>query len=382
MTDQLVEGLQGENKRKGVQFSTLFELLRHGRPMCDYERTMTLFLHLKVKNVPKKHWSETSGWEMSEHMHGCVLSALKSAVQSAFYIAISADEVTAVDNTGWIGVHVYTVERWEMIPHLLHLSLLGEDGGTDHLTNVIMDALVDEGGLTREEIASKVVCFGADGVSTFQGAKNGVTTQIKEKWSPFSINIHCTSHRLNLAVQTLSNFPMISRLESMMASVYTYFCRSNKKGAELQKLVALMETKGNKMLRNVTTRWISMRSPAMRVLDEYKTLIMKMGLDMTPSGEKQKQKVTSIAADNFDTLVDLEVLLSLSVIQPLLSCVHVLMKFSQARDVFICDFIASVKVCQQELVSKYIDPVTSWSQKDFKQYHELLELKHDPIPMN
>jgi len=62
-----------------------------------------------------------------------------------------------------------------------------------------------------------------------------------------------------------------------------------------------METKDNKMLRNVTTRWISMMSPVMRVLNEYKTVIVKMGLDMTPSGKKQKQKVTAIVVDNFNS---------------------------------------------------------------------------------
>ena len=52
MAEQLVGGLQGELKRKGVQFSTLFQVLNHGRPMCDYEREQYLLRHLKVKNVP------------------------------------------------------------------------------------------------------------------------------------------------------------------------------------------------------------------------------------------------------------------------------------------------------------------------------------------
>ena len=77
---QIIGGLAAENKRKGVQFSTLFQILTHGRPMCDYEREQYLLRHLRVKNVPKEHWSETSGWEMSEHMHGCVLDALKVVI--------------------------------------------------------------------------------------------------------------------------------------------------------------------------------------------------------------------------------------------------------------------------------------------------------------
>jgi hypothetical protein len=87
-----------------------------------------------------------------------------------------------------------------------------------------MHALVGEGGLSREEIASKLVCFGADRVNKFQGSKMDVTTQIREEWAPFSLGANCSSHRINLVVETLSNYPMVSRLESLFQSMYSYFC--------------------------------------------------------------------------------------------------------------------------------------------------------------
>jgi hypothetical protein len=378
VADQLIGGLQGEEKRKGVQFSTLFQILSHGRPMCDYEREQYLLRHLKVKNVPIKHWSETSGWEMAEHLHGCVLAALKGVVQSARIISISVDEVTAIDNTSWVGVHVYAMRSWERMPHLLHLSYVSESGTSDHLTSVIMHALLDEGGLSREEIASKLVCFGADGVSTFQGSKTGVTTQIHEKWAPFILGANCSNHRINLVVETLSNYPMVSRLESLFQSMYSYFCRSNKQHAELQKLVDLMETKGNKMLRNVDTRWISMRSPAKRVTSEYTTLMVKMGFDMA-SGPGQRSNAG--AGDNFDYLVDIEVLLSLACFIPLLDAVHYLIKLSQARDIFICDFMQAIKLCQEELARKFVDEATAYSGSDFQQYNALTSLTCKDIPL-
>lgn len=106
--------------------------------MYDFEREQYLLRHLKLKSVPRKHWSETSGWEMAEHLHSCVLTALKLVVQNAKFVSISADEVTAVDNTSWIGVHVYAVQSWERIPYLLHLSCVSDCGTADHLINVIM----------------------------------------------------------------------------------------------------------------------------------------------------------------------------------------------------------------------------------------------------
>jgi len=95
---------------------------------------------LEDKNVARKHWFETSGWEIVEHLHNCMLSALKIVVQNARFVSISVDEVTAVDNTFWIGMHVYifSTDSWEQIPYLLHLSCISDCGTTDHLTTVIM----------------------------------------------------------------------------------------------------------------------------------------------------------------------------------------------------------------------------------------------------
>ena len=59
---------------------------------------------------------------------------------------------------------------------------------------------MSEGGLAQEEIACKFVCFGTDGVSTFQGHNLGITTKIHEKYAPFSLGIHCFSCKMNLAI--------------------------------------------------------------------------------------------------------------------------------------------------------------------------------------
>jgi len=113
-----------------------------------------------------------------------------------------------------------------------------------------------------------------------------------------------------------------------------------------------METKGLKMLRNVETRWISMRSPAQQIMSEYKTLLVKIGLNMSRVGGS---KPNATASTNYDYLSDIEVLLSLSCFIPMLNVVHCLIKLSQDRDVFICDFLYFVKLCQVDLARMFRD---------------------------
>jgi hypothetical protein len=101
-----------------------------------------------------------------------------------------------------------------------------------------------------------------------------------------------------------------------------------------------METKGPKLLRNVKTKWISMLSLTKWVIAKNKTLLMKMAINMYANSQ---------ATTKFEHLVDLDMLLSLFYILPFLEFVHNLLKFSQYNDIFLCNFVSAVEICQAQL---------------------------------
>ncbi len=78
--------------------------------------------------------------------------------------------------------------------------------------------------------------------------------------------------------------------------------------------------KGNKILRNIKTRWISMFNLVKHVLFEYHTLLMKMALDAPTK---------TFTKSNLCLLTNVELLLGLNVVMPLLEVVHSLIKFAQ-----------------------------------------------------
>jgi hypothetical protein len=65
-----------------------------------------------------------------------------------------------------------------------------------------MNFLMIQGSLKEKELAARLVCFGVDGVSTFQGLKFRVIVQIQRRYSPIVTNVHCMAHWTNLIVQT------------------------------------------------------------------------------------------------------------------------------------------------------------------------------------
>jgi hypothetical protein len=89
-----------------------------------------------------------------------------------------------------------------------------------------------------------------------------------------------------------------------------------------------MENQGNKLLKNVKIRWVSILELTKKMMNEYCIIVVKMALDCTNN---------NFTNGNFKFLCDIEVLYGSIVLLALLEEMNNLMKLSQARDVFVVD---------------------------------------------
>jgi len=87
-----LEWVQGEgeqdNKRKVIRFAYIFMLLNKQKPMINYKDFKPFFSFLNLKNNPKKHWNDTIGWEIVEHVHNQVLATSKFGIQATMFVAL------------------------------------------------------------------------------------------------------------------------------------------------------------------------------------------------------------------------------------------------------------------------------------------------------
>ncbi len=81
-------------------------------------------------------------------------------------------------------------------------------------------------------------------------------------------------------------------------------------------------------------------------LFKYHTLFMKMALDAP---------AIPFAKSFFFGFTNVETLLSLNTMMPMLKAVHSLIKFAQLKDVFVCDFIIVVKICERDVYCMFCD---------------------------
>jgi len=178
---------------------------------------------------------------MADCMSKQVLKQIQTIVVGPSFLSLNANEVITIDNQSWISMHAYVMHAWKKNSILLTLQHIVEGGNVDNLAAIIVQAFMLQGGLTPEETTKRLICFGANGASIFQGCHTSVTFQLKEKFVPCMMGQHCMAHRTNL--------PMVANLEDLLQSLYSYFSNSPKHHLEFHfKLAEIMETKRLKIL--------------------------------------------------------------------------------------------------------------------------------------
>jgi hypothetical protein len=95
-------------------------------------------------------------------------------------------------------MHAYVMHAWKRIPILLTLQCVVEGGNVNNLIAIVFQVLMQQGGLIQEDTTKRLICFGANGASIFQGCRTSVTFQLKEKFAPCMMGQHCMVHQTNL----------------------------------------------------------------------------------------------------------------------------------------------------------------------------------------
>jgi hypothetical protein len=114
-----------------------------------------------------------------------------------------------------------------------------------------------------------------------------------------------------------------------------------------------------------------MLSPTKQLYVEYRPLIVTMHFENSKNDKALK---------NLNGMCEVEFILGLPYIFPLLECVHTLIKISQGRNVFVCDFVESVKKVQQKLYKLYCDLYTRFDDLTFDDFNVIDT--NDALPMN
>lgn len=142
------------------------------------------------------------------------------------------------------------------------------------------------------------------------------------------IDIHYMAYRLNFSFIIVSKFDSVGRLENLVCKLYSFFYQSPKLFSKYQKISKGI-TIANKLLKDVDTKWISLWGPIERVFSKYKSLI-RLTYEQWESVDNSSK--------NLHRLSDVEKLLTLASIIPLLNEINKLIKVAQENTLCIQEY--------------------------------------------
>lgn len=154
-----------------------------------------------------------------------------------------------------------------------------------------------------------------------------------------------------------------------MQKCWTFVNHSPKRLSEFKNLVEVIETKGLRPLKNVATRWVLLLEPLRRLMSKYRTLIAKFAAEST---KPDARACLALLLDPYTALVISAVIL-------ILETIDVLCVYAQQSNVFVCDMVAALKLCEGQVYSLFVDKGNGFSQDEFWSLHGLLDSSHESI---
>jgi hypothetical protein len=149
---------------------------------------------------------------------------------------------------------------------------------------------------------------------------------------------------------------LIGKVHTFVKDASAYFGVSTKRQTSLADELEGLGAKILKAVHMIITRWLSTCPALQRVLDTYDGLVKLSAKDPTN------------ASHLYETLTNLEAVLTMLAFMPMLKVLNSFVKTAQTRGIFILDLLRDLQLVRDLVKSMYINPQTRFrSRADQKE---------------
>ena len=224
--DQISWGESQEDKCSNQ--GNLVELVRFRA-----EHDHILAQHLASSPQNARYTSKTIQNELVEVIGVAIRNDILQEVQSAKYYSIIADEVTDVSNKEHLSLSIRYVSSGTVKEMFIDFVEVERITGKA-LSEAILHWLAVNG-LSVKDLRGQ--CY--DGASNMSGARSGCQAVI-QRHAPKAVYVHCSSHRLNLAIVSACKIAAFRNAESYIGEISRFFDFSPKRQRLFDKAVEKM----------------------------------------------------------------------------------------------------------------------------------------------
>ena len=348
------------NKRKFLQISTLFFNLSNGQAMTDYEKTGPFLKKNGMPNMPKGHWGDNSGWELTEAMGQVFKTSAAAEIEFVNFFTMTMDEVTmTVSKSHMMGIHLYYVKDWVRVVVFVGLAEIKKSPNAPYLVKIALKTLKDNLNMDLQRLGEACVGATMDGASVLQGEKSGFIVRLQANVAPFMQGMHCAAHKTQLAATCLTEVKVVESFTHVMKTMNRFFNKGGKRWNKIQVTAeGLGLKKPKRVLRCIETQWLGLVKPMERISSMYGLLALEV------SDEVYKAEPAAISM--LSTLLDVDVVLGHLLLLPLLKELNYLVKLLQKKEVYVGDVKEGVISAIEGITANYLVAATKFKPKQFK----------------
>ena len=213
---------------------------------------------------------------------------------------------------------------------------------------------------------SKLIGFGSDGANVMMGAYHSVASMIKQD-CPNVFIIKCICHSLALCSSyACKHIPCT--VEQLCRDVYNFLSSGGQRGSYFKELQTIIALKPLKMLHPSATRWLSLESVVIRMLERYDVLLMYFNFVDVRADKSTKEKMNAIRIG----LEDPTVKLYLTFLKYILPIINQINRLFQSESPELCRLHGDITrlyrtILDNFLTAQYMDGLKDVSKVVFCQ---------------
>ena len=240
--------------------------------------TQQLLAPIKTAPANAFHLSTYSSTTFLETFGELVKSRLRERFARVQLFALLADEATDINMCSRLSVCIRFHDEHEIQEHFLACIPL-ESTDASSISDGIKQVLAD-----YKLNMTKCAAVSFDGAANFSGVHGGVQAILRES-QPTLLYVHCSAHRLQLALMHASSqCAPIKRLLASVGRLYSQIGHSPKRIRDLLEIEKMLEEPAHKLVQPVATRWLSYDRSISMIWQHYAALLLLLE-DLYTNGE-------------------------------------------------------------------------------------------------
>ena len=226
---------------------------KKGRPYTDYVWICQLY-QLKGVDIGTAYLNDKAAAVFMHHIAEVAREELVESVNLAPFISLICDGSTdsAVLEQEMEYVRYVDIHGTIMVRYLACKPMIRPNARA--ITSAILEAAEMAGAIDWKR---KLVALGSDGAAVMQGKSGGVISFLKKEVGDWVVGIHCSAHRLELAVKkAMQGVKLASDVDKLLLDLYLFYHASTVRRATLANTFDALSMRHSIPTRVGGSRWL------------------------------------------------------------------------------------------------------------------------------